>query len=74
MISAYYDRREEDKAVLLLGDDMDKVILPAKYLPKKASEGDYLKLDISIDEETTQSAEDEAIDLLNKLKQKSGKE
>lgn len=65
MISAYIDRMEGELAVLLLGDDMKKVNFPAKYLPKNTGEGDYLKLEISYDKETTEQAEQEALNLLN---------
>lgn len=64
MIQAYIDRVEEDKAVLLLGDDMDKAILPAKYLPLEAGEGDYVNIDLALDREATEAAEDEALALL----------
>lgn len=64
MISAYIDRFETDKAVLLLGDDMIKVNFPRNYLPTDAQEGDYLNIAISRDEEATEAAEEEAMDLL----------
>ena len=65
MISAYIDRFEEEKAVLLLGDEMIKVNFPTKFLPTEVGEGDYIKIDISPDTEMTEAAEDEAISLLN---------
>lgn len=64
MISAYIDRIEEGKAVLLLGDDLVKVNLPQQFLPLTVHEGDYVKIEILPDEETTEAAEDEAISLL----------
>lgn len=64
MISGYIDRLEGEIAVLLLGDDMKKVNFPAKYLPHNTGEGDYLKLEISYDKETTEQAEQEALDML----------
>ena len=64
MIQAYIDRIEEDKAVLLLGDDMDKVILPARYLPHEVGEGEYISITITPDHEATDVAEDEALALL----------
>lgn len=68
MISAYVDRFEEEKAVLLLGDEMKKVIFPKEYLPSDVFEGDYLCIEISRDEEQTAVAEDEALELLRNSK------
>ena len=65
MISAYRDRFEEDKAVLLLGDDMKKCNFPRAYLPDGLNEGDYIKIDIQYDKETTEAAEAEAQALLH---------
>ncbi len=67
MISAVIDRFEGDKAVLLLGDEEKQVNFPAKFLPEEVTEGDYIKIDISYDEEATKAAEEEAEALLKKL-------
>ena len=67
MISAVIDRFEGDKAVLLLGDEEKQVNFPAKFLPEEVTEGDYIKIDISYDEEATKAAEEEAEVLLKKL-------
>ena len=64
MISAYLDRYEEDFAVLLLGDEMKKLNFPKAYLPDGLNEGDYITIDIRFDKETTEQAEQEALDLL----------
>lgn len=64
MISAYIDRFEEDKAVLLLGDDMKKCNFPKSYLPEGLSEGDYIAIDIAYDKEATEAAEEEARELM----------
>lgn len=64
MISAYLDRFEEDKAVLLLGDDMKKVNFPRSYLPEGLNEGDYVTISIAYDKETTEAAEEEARKLM----------
>lgn len=64
MISAYLDRFEEEFAVLLLGDEMKKLNFPKAYLPEGINEGDYITMDIRFDEETTEKAEQEALDLL----------
>ena len=64
MIYAYIDRFEEDVAVLLLGDEMKKLHFPKAYLPDGLHEGDYITMDIRFDPETTEKAEQEALDLL----------
>lgn len=64
MIPAYLDRFEEDKAVLLLGDDMKKCNFPRSYLPEGLNEGDYVKISIEYDKEATEAAEEEARQLL----------
>ncbi|WP_029544953.1 DUF3006 domain-containing protein [Selenomonas sp. AB3002] len=64
MISAYLDRFEGSLAVLLLGEEEKKVNFPKSFLPEEAEEGDYLKIEISRDEEKTAEAEAEALQLL----------
>lgn len=65
MISAYLDRFEGQLAVLLLGDEMRQVNFPRDYLPADVSEGDYISIDISLDEEANEEAAQEALKLLN---------
>ncbi|MBE6096972.1 MAG: DUF3006 domain-containing protein [Schwartzia succinivorans] len=68
-MKAVIDRFEEDKAVLLVGEDEDvKVVFPKEYLPEEAEEGDYLSVDISIDMEATEAARAEAEAILKELK------
>ena len=64
MISAYLDRFEGSLAVLLLGEEEKKVNFPKSFLPEEVEEGDYLKIEISRDEEKTAEAEAEALRLL----------
>ncbi len=67
-IIAYLDRIEELEdgsatAVFYVEDDEDEFrqfVLPADFLPADASEGDYLKLIISREQEKTQAALDES--------------
>ena len=42
MISAVIDRFEEDKVVLLVGEDEQKVVFPKNLLDENLKEGDYL--------------------------------
>ncbi|MBR2773378.1 MAG: DUF3006 family protein [Selenomonadaceae bacterium] len=72
MISAYLDRIEElengsASAVFLLedeDDDFSEFVLPAKFLPEGTSEGEYLTIKISRDQDKTAEALDEARELL----------
>lgn len=67
----FLDRFEEDQAILYLGDDtssMKKIILPREMLPENVSDGDHLTIKIDVDQEATMDAEDEAISILQRLK------
>lgn len=71
MLSAVIDRFEEDKAVLLIGDEEIKVNFPRKLLDKKLKEGDYITLDIKYDAKATKEAQEEVQNLLKSLKEKN---
>lgn len=66
-MQAVIDRIEEDKAVLLVGEEEKKVIFPLTYLPEGVGEGDYLQLEICPDPEATKNAREEAAELLKSL-------
>ncbi|WP_440338465.1 DUF3006 domain-containing protein [Megamonas funiformis] len=68
MISAVIDRFEEDKVVLLVGEDEQKVVCPKNLLDENLKEGDYLSIDIKYDEVATKKAVAEIEDLLKSLK------
>ena len=51
-------------AVLLLGEEMKKVNFPRKFLPDEVNEGDYITIDIALDKEANEAAEQEALELL----------
>lgn len=68
MISAVIDRFEEDKVVLLVGEDEQKVVFPKNLLDENLKEGDYLSIDIKYDEVATKKAVTEIKDLLKSLK------
>lgn len=77
-ISVYFDRAEEledsESEAVLLADEGDEeysgeFVLPVKYLPENASEGDYLTLTISRDEDKTNAALDEARKILSELEE-----
>ena len=71
MLSAVIDRFEEDKAVLLVGDEEIKINFPRKLLDKNLKEGDYITLDIKYDAKTTKEAQEEVQNLLKSLKDKN---
>ena len=68
MISAVIDRFEEDKVVILVGEDEQKVVFPKNLLDENLKEGDYLSIDIKYDEVATKKAVAEIEDLLKSLK------
>ncbi len=68
MTFAVIDRFEEDKAILLVGEKEKKVVFPAEELPVELSEGDYIRWEISFDEERTKEAREEAEALLQEIK------
>lgn len=66
-MQAVIDRFEEKKAVLLVGEDEEKVVFPAKYLPENVVEGDYLDIKITYDKEKTDLMRQETAELLRSL-------
>lgn len=66
-VKAVLDRFEDDKAILLLGDDEVAVNWPRKLLPAEAREGHIIWLTGSIDHEATRLARAEAEDILRQL-------
>lgn len=68
MLSAVIDRFEENKAVLLVGDEEIKINFPRALLDKNLKEGDYITLDIKYDAKATQKAKEEVANLLKSLK------
>jgi hypothetical protein len=72
-MQAVIDRFEENKAVLLLGDEEMKVIFPKQYLPDGVKEGDYLQIDIAYDEAATAVAKSESERLLRDVQQMNNK-
>ena len=67
MALAVIDRFEEGKAVLLVGEEEKKAIFPADELPEGLAEGDYIRLEIALDEARTKEAREEAAALLRDL-------
>jgi hypothetical protein len=67
LFKAVVDRFEDDKVVLLVGDEEVAAVWPRKFLPMEAREGDILSLNISTDPEATRAAKAEAEELMRKL-------
>ena len=75
-IHAAVDRIEDnDVAVLLVGDDeKTEINLPLSLLPEGTSDGDHLRLNISLDKESREAAVSRVKKLQEKLTQQSGTE
>ncbi|HEY6188181.1 MAG TPA: DUF3006 domain-containing protein [Pyrinomonadaceae bacterium] len=73
-IHAVIDRIEDnDRAVILIGDDeQERIDLPTAFLPPGASDGDHLRISITLDEESRAAAEDEIRKLQDELANRSG--
>ena len=73
-IHAVIDRIEDNEmAVILLGDDeKEKIDLPVSFLPAGVSDGDHLRIQITLDEESRAAAENRIRKLQDELEQKSG--
>ena len=73
-IHAVIDRIEDnDMAVILLGDDeKERIDLPIAFLPKDASDGDHLRINITLDKESRASAEEKVKKLQDELEKRSG--
>ena len=73
---AVIDRFEEDKAVLLVGDQERKLVVPRKSLPRGVKEGHWLKVEITgdkllsalIDEQETARARQRITEKLERLR------
>ena len=76
MMKAVIDRFEGDYAILILGDDEQRLNIPRKQLPQKAKEGSWLQLDIVggqpsniiFDEKETEKARQRIADKLARLR------
>jgi hypothetical protein len=73
---AVIDRFEGDKAVLLVGEEEDKLIVPRASLPPGAKEGQWLQVDVeddrilavALDEDETKKAEERIAEKLARLR------
>jgi hypothetical protein len=75
-MKAVIDRFEGDKAVLLVGEEQDALVVPRTILPKGVKEGHWLKVDVEddrvlsaeIDEEETARAKERINEKLARLR------
>lgn len=72
-IHAVIDRIEDnDMAVVLLGDDeKDQIDLPVTFLPTSATDGDHLRITITLDEESRDAMQDRIRKLQEELLNRS---
>ena len=76
MEKAVIDRFEEGQAVLLVGEQERKLVVPRKSLPKGAKEGQWLKVELdgerlvsaAIDQEETARARQRIAEKLERLR------
>ncbi|HVG35863.1 MAG TPA: DUF3006 domain-containing protein [Pyrinomonadaceae bacterium] len=73
-IHAVIDRVEDnDMAVILLGDDeREQIDLPLAFLPEGATDGDHLRIKITLDTESRRAAEEKVKNLQDELEKRSG--
>ena len=72
-IHAVIDRTEDnDMAVILLGDDEKyQIDLPVSFLPASATDGDHLRITITLDEESRDAMQDKIRKLQEELLNRS---
>lgn len=76
MMKAVIDRFEGEYAILIVGDDEQRLNVPRKLLPKNAKEGHWLQLDIvggevrniEVDEQETEKARQRIAEKLANLR------
>ena len=70
---AVVDRIEDGRiAVLLAGEDEQKVELPASLLPEGAEAGSHLSINVSLDEASRKESEERVKALQEKLEKRGG--
>ena len=75
-VQAVVDRFEEDRAVLLVGEEEEQLVVPRAQLPAGVKEGDWLRahiqgdvlLSATIDDEETARARSRIADKLERLR------
>lgn len=75
-VQAVVDRFEEDKAVILLGEEQDELVVDRDKLPAGTREGDWLRVEVEddillgseLDPAATRSAQTRIADKLERLR------
>jgi hypothetical protein len=73
---AVVDRFEDDKAVVLVGEEEDRLVVPRSSLPPGVKEGDWLQVDVeddrvlsaALDEDETTQAKQRIAEKLARLR------
>ncbi|MEN6521791.1 MAG: DUF3006 domain-containing protein [Armatimonadota bacterium] len=71
-LRAMVDRIEDKMAVLLVGDEDYRLVLPVSFLPEDAAEGDVLSLSIAVDTAATRDAKQRISDIIDRLSRGDG--
>lgn len=72
-VRAFIDRFEDDRAVLLLGEDETEIAtVPRSCLPPQAAEGTVLTLSIKVEPEKTAEASERVSRLIRELTDTTG--
>ncbi|MEN6373040.1 MAG: DUF3006 domain-containing protein [Armatimonadota bacterium] len=66
-LRAVVDRIEGKMAVLLVGDEDYRLVLPVSFLPEDTAEGDVLSLSIAVDAAATRDAKQRVSDIIDRL-------
>jgi hypothetical protein len=66
-LRATVDRIEEQKAVLFIGEENYKIVIPVTLLPEDAAEGTVLNIGIEVDLTATEEARQRIQGLIDKL-------
>ncbi|MBI2842554.1 MAG: DUF3006 domain-containing protein [Armatimonadetes bacterium] len=66
-LRAVVDRIEGAMAVLLVGEDQFRVVIPYKLMPEGTEEGSVLSIQMEIDSAATEDAKRRVRNLINRL-------
>ncbi len=69
-IKGSIDRFEGNYAVLIIGEEGDRLDIQRSFLPEEAKEGDFIKIRIEISPDKTREAKEKSADLIEKLKRR----
>lgn len=67
-VRAFLDRVEEDRAVILVGEEGLEVVWPIDALPEGVREGSVLSFTVHVDEEAKEQTEQVVDSLIDRLR------